>query len=129
MANETNHPDGTISSEGFRQKFALEEIVHLTKGRLYYIPDQRFGNSDNGKDPYGRLLGWLFVEGGLDGSLPAGLGEYLYFEDHFKPTDGYYRRGSELGPFSDIIEPNYQEFNYQTSAGYAGEGLGLVDEE
>ena len=129
MANETNHPDGTISSEGFRQKFALEEIVHLTKGRLYYIPDQRFGNSKNGKDPYGRVLGWLFVEGGLDGSLPAGLGEYLYFEDHFKPTDGYYRRGSELGPFSDIIEPNYQEFNYQTSAGYAGEGLGLVDEE
>ena len=110
MANELNHPNEEIASEALRQQIFLEEIVDKSNGRLYYVPDKRFGN-DAGKDPFGRKVGWLFVEGGIDGNLPAGLGHYIYFEDHFTPTDRYYRRGSELGPFSDIIVPDYNEWD------------------
>lgn len=110
MANELNHPNEDIASEALRQMVFLEELVDISNDRLYYVPDKRFGN-DQGKDSYGRELGWLFVEGGLDGNMPAGTGQYIYFEEHFTPTDRYYRRGSELGPFSDIIVPDYNEWD------------------
>ena len=54
------------------------------------------------------------MEGGIDGNMPAGTGQYIYFEEHFQPTDRYYRRGDELGPFSDIIVPDYNEWDPQT---------------
>lgn len=113
MANEINHPNEEIASEALRQMIFLEELVDISNDRLYYVPDKRFGN-DQGKDSYNRELGWLFVEGGLDGNMPAGTGQYIYFEEHFTPTDRYYRRGSELGPFSDIIAPDYNEWDPQT---------------
>jgi len=113
MAQEKEHPNEEIASEALRQQWFLEEIVEKTDGRLYYVPDPRFGNDAN-KDPYNRKLGWLFVEGGLNGNMPAGTGQYIYFEEHFQPTDRYYRRGSELGPFSDIIAPDYNEWDSET---------------
>jgi hypothetical protein len=113
MANELNHPNEDIASEALRQQIFLEELVDISSDRLYYVPDVRFGN-DAGKDSYGRELGWLFVEGGIDGNMPAGTGQYIYFEEHFQPTDRYYRRGDELGPFSDIIVPDYNEWDPQT---------------
>lgn len=113
MANELNHPNEDIASEALRQQIFLEELVDISSDRLYYVPDVRFGN-DAGKDSYGRELGWLFVEGGIDGNMPAGTGQYIYFEEHFQPTDRYYRRGDELGPFSDIIVPDYNEWDPET---------------
>ena len=72
-----------------QQKAFLQQLVDRYQGRLYYVTDQRFGNSDR-TDPYGRVLGWLFVENGINGDLADGQGEYIFFSDHFSPTDTTY---------------------------------------
>ena len=71
------------------QKAFLQQLVDRYEGRLYYVTDARFGN-DNRKDPYNRVLGWLFVENGINGDLADGQGEYIFFGDHFSPADNYY---------------------------------------
>ena len=42
---------------------------------------------------------------GLDGDLADGYGEYVFFSDHFSPSDNYYARGEKLGTFKDLQEP------------------------
>ncbi len=103
-----------------QQKAFLQQLVDRYEGRLYYVTDSRFGN-DNRKDPYNRVLGWLYVENGINGDLADGQGEYLFFSDHFSPADNYYtlnrdepfasvdikksdRSSMDLGDFIDKIE-------------------------
>ena len=91
-------------SEAIRQKAFLSQFFDRYYGRLYIVTDKRFGN-DQHRDPYGRKVGWLFVENGLDGDLADGYGEYVFFSDHFSPADNYYARGEKLGTFKDLQEP------------------------
>jgi len=88
----TEYPEE--SEIAITQKAFLQQLVDTYEGRLYYVTDTRFGN-DNRKDPYGRALGWLYVENGLDGDLADGTGEYVFFSDHFSPADNYYNINSE----------------------------------
>ncbi|MAU55285.1 MAG: hypothetical protein CBD98_004450 [Flavobacteriaceae bacterium TMED238] len=88
----TEYPEE--SEIAITQKAFLQQLVDTYEGRLYYVTDTRFGN-DNRKDPYGRALGWLYVENGLDGDLADGTGEYVFFSDHFSPADNYYNINSD----------------------------------
>ena len=83
-----------------QQKAFLQQLVDRYEGRLYYVTDSRFGN-DNRKDPYNRVLGWLYVENGINGDLADGQGEYLFFSDHFSPADNYYTLNRDE-PFASV---------------------------
>ena len=83
-----------------QQKAFLQQLVDRYEGRLYYVTDSRFGN-DNRNDPYNRVLGWLYVENGINGDLADGQGEYLFFSDHFSPADNYYTLNRDE-PFAPV---------------------------
>ena len=129
MANELTSTDPYKLSEAHRQMEFLEEILEVGEGRVFYVLDDRFGNKYN-KDPYDRYVGWLWIAGGLDGSLPVGQGEYIFFEDHFRPTDTYYRKDldAEELPFRDSWNLEYPESVAEEGEfGWYTEGLKRYD--
>ena len=108
MANEMDlDPDiyPEEASEALRQRQFLRYLVdtYALDGKLYFITDKRFGNEDH-RDPYGRLVGWLFIDGGIDGQFAPGYGEYIFFANHFQPTDSYYARGGHLEPYPEVLD-------------------------
>ena len=129
MANELTSTDPYKLSEAHRQMEFLEEILEVGEGRVFYVLDDRFGNKYN-KDPYDRYVGWLWIAGGLDGSLPVGQGEYIFFEDHFRPTDTYYRKDldAEELPFRDSWNLEYPDsVAEEGELGWYTEGLKRYD--
>ena len=106
MAQEIDVDPNTfpqIYSEATRQKIFLEDLFELYGDRMYIVRDTRFGNKEY-RDPYGRMLGWLFIDGGLSGNMAPGTGEYIFFQDHFRPSDSYYSRGEKAG---ETFRPDY----------------------
>ena len=94
-----------------QQKHFLQQLLETYEGRLYYVTDRRFGN-ENRQDNFGRITGWLFVENGINGDLADGLGEYIFFGDHFSPADGYYGVTDELPTVSRNFEkPDTNKYN------------------
>ena len=113
--------DPTVNPEeraiAIRQKAFLSQLVDKYQGRLYYVTDPRFGNDDR-KDPYRRVLGWLFVENGINGDLADGQGEYIFFSEHFSPADNYYNLNrDEPSTFVDFNKPDSSSWDLSNFEG------------
>ena len=132
MAQEiTIDPSGPYQEwrqEAELQKIFLQRLVNVYGDRLHIVFDNRFGNREN-RDPYGRKVGWLWVEHGIDNDLGAGLGEYIFFIDHFSPADDFYARGSKRGltsPFTDYEETmtdRHEKYSLEYIRAKLGEGV------
>ena len=132
MAQEmTIDPSGPYQEwrqEAELQKIFLQRLVNVYGDRLHIVFDNRFGNREN-RDPYGRKVGWLWVEHGVDNDLGAGLGEYIFFIDHFSPADDFYARGSKRGltsPFTDYEETmtdRHEKYSLEYIRAKLGEGV------
>ena len=45
----------------------------------------------NHRGKHGRKVAWLFVDQGINGDLAPGMGHYIFFPEHFGPSDSYHK--------------------------------------
>ncbi len=93
MANEITLDPNIFPEEldmAYQQKEFLIEVLYRYSGRLYAVTDRQFGDV-NHRGKHGRKVAWLFVDQGINGDLAPGMGHYIFFPEHFGPSDSYHK--------------------------------------
>ena len=127
MANEITLDPMLYPEEldmAMQQWVFLQEVVNRYSGRLYYVTDRQFGDRNHvGK--HGRKVAWLFVDQGINGDLAPGMGHYIFFPEHFGPSDGYYKVDKDnpvIGSFAKEEEAKGKYWKEDWD-------LGMIEEE